>query len=660
MMFESNRELITWIVPYLPAGAELEYRDSQAMLQYMDIDGDGLYEIFGVYRLNRKPYLFVLKNYFGHFIYYYPMPPEVEKKAVRALSIFRETRAVYLFPVVMKEIGGKKWGYINAKGKQILPNSYEHAEDFQENGLAIVGLMDKSGIINAQGYFIVQPKYDTINPFSEGRAVVNDPQGFKVIDESGKEITDRAYSIIVGEYKEGRVRAVEEDEHGRYLYGYLNKRGKVVIPITFEAASDFDQGKAIVKTKDGSFQLIDLTGKILQSYPYAYVSNYGQGLLAFKENKDGKIGYIDEQGKIVIEPKFSSAESFIDGRAIVNLSDNNREQYGVIDRTGHYVIKPNYNQILYLDEGRFAIGKEMDPKLPCMRSIYALADSGGHILTGFNFNGITKFQDGLASVSDAQHTFFIDKLGKRIEQLPMVRGSGSLSFEKTLIKGDVDERLNYFNQNGELLWKQATIVPLNNNYSVVEQKYKPNKDYLVYFPQIEGMKIHQEKVNHALKELAGVKPMPAHTQLESNYTGDFEVTLYEKNLLIIKITGYDYPFCAAHGMPVEKYAHINLKTGSIYQLKDLFKSGSPYVKIISDMIGDQIKSNEKYSSYLFPDEYHGIQADQPFFISEAGLNIYFNPYEIAAFAAGFPTFTIPFEDLKNIINGNSEFWKSFH
>ncbi len=34
--------------------------------------------------------------------------------------------------------------------------------------------------------------------------------------------------------------------------------------------------------------------------------------------------------------------------------------------------------------------------------------------------------------------------------------------------------------------------------------------------------------------------------------------------------------------------------------------------------------------------------------------------EIAAFAAGFPTFTLPFDDLTDIINTNSEFWKSFH
>jgi hypothetical protein len=583
----------------------------------------------------------------------------MKQKAVQARYDFKETRAIYLFPVVRKEIGGNKWGYMDARGKLVLPENLDRAEDFQENGLAIVGLMDKSGVIDDKGYFIVKPKYDTIDPFSEGRAVVNDSQGFKVIDESGKEITEKAYSIIVGEYKEGRVRAVKIVEHGPYLYGYLNKRGKEVIPITFETASDFKQGKAVVKTKEGRFQLINLTGTVIQTYPFPYVGNYGEGLLTFKKSSEGKIGYIDEQGKIVIEPQFSDGEAFIDGRAIVSLSEDNNDRYGVIDRTGHFVIKANYNQILSLEEGRFATGKEIDPKQPCMRSIYALADSGGQILTGFNFTVINKFQDGFASVSDDHHTYFIDKHGKRNEHLPMVSGSGWLSFEKTLIKGFVDDRLFYFNRTGELLWKQASVTPVNNQYSVVEYKYKPNKDYLVYYPQMEGME-NPERVNRVLKDLADVKPVPSHTQLETNYTGDYEIPFYKKNLLVLKITGYDYPFCAAHGMPLKRYAHINVKTGAMYQLRDLFKSGSPYVKIISDMIGNQIKNNEDYASYLFPDDYHGIKAEQPFFISEAGLNIYFNPYEIAAFTAGFPTFTIPFEDLSDIINTKSEFWKSFH
>ncbi|MGG1676283.1 WG repeat-containing protein [Neobacillus sp. NRS-1170] len=571
--------------------------------------------------------------------------------------MFGNERTVYLFPAAIKEVGGNKWGYINEKGKFILPPIYENAGDFQDNGLAIVRVMNHAGVINSSGYFIVKPKYDTINPFSEGRATVIDHQGFKVIDESGKEITSRAYSYI-GDYKESRALMADYTKEGWYRYGYLNKRGKEVIPLTYEAASDFTDGRAVVKTNRGRFALIDLTGKEVNSYPFYFVGNYGQRMMAFQVRANEKCGYIDEQGKITIEPKFSGAQSFINNRAIVNVSEDYKDHYGLIDQTGSFIIKPNYNLIEYLDDNRYSIGKAIDPSKPFAGSKYSVADGDGRILTGFIYNEISKFTDGFASVSDDQNTFFIDRRGQRVEHLPIVSGSGRLLFEKTLIKGEIDFRLIYLSSKGEIIWKQNKVIPLNEHYAVLEEKYKPNKDYLVYFPQIQGMG-KSESVNAALKELSGVKAVPSHKQLDSNYLGDFEVTFFKGNLLVIEIHGYKYPFGAAHGMPVKKYAHINLKTGSFYSLKDLFMPKSPYVTTISEIIGKQIKSNSEYS-YVFPNSYKGIQANQPFFISDESLNIYFSPYEIAPYAAGFPTFRIPFKEVMSIIDQTGEFWRSFH
>ncbi|MEH7417857.1 WG repeat-containing protein [Neobacillus drentensis] len=655
-MVELN-QVVSLVIPYLPAGAEILYQNDQAIVRWADLDGDGINEVFGLYRYHQRPYLFILKNPYGFYLSYFPVSKLVEKSAERVLNGIFEIRAVYLFPVAIREIGGSKWGYINPKGQIVFPPIYDHAGDFQDNDLAIISLMSKTGVINEKGYLIVKPKYDTIQPFSEGRSVVNDHEGFKVIDESGKEVTEKAYSFISPAYKEGRVEAAENDVQGNYLYGYLNKRGKVVIPMIYESTNEFKEGRAVVKEKGGHYQLIDLTGNVLHTYPYAWVGNYGQGLLSFKRSNDGLFGYIDVEGNIVMEPKFTMAGHFIDGRAIVSLEINKKELYGLINHAGQFVIKPNYNQILYLGEKRYAIGKEVDPKQACMRSIFALATDEGLIFTGFLFREIGYFQNGMLSVSDDQHTYFIDKQGNQMEHLPQVTGSGQLSFETTLIKGFIDQRLMYFSQSNELIWKQAANFPLNKQYAVVEHKYKPNYDYLVYYPEIKGMG-NLNQVNKTLKEMAGVKPVPS-IPLESNYTGDYEITFYEKNLLVIEITGYDYPFCAAHGMPIKKYAHINLKTGRLYQLKDLFKSGSPYVKEISDLITDQIKSNDQHS-YLFPNEYHGIHSDQPFFINAAGLNIFFQPYEIAAYAAGFPTFTISFNELKEWIDVNGEFWRAFH
>jgi hypothetical protein len=128
------------------------------------------------------------------------------------------SRMVYLYPAAVKGIGGSIWGYINDKGNFVLSPKYENAREFQENGLAIVQLNNHTGIIETAGYFIVKPKYEAISPFSEGRATAIDDQGFKVLDESGKEITSKAYSFI-GDYQEGRAVA-NTNEHGEYLYGY--------------------------------------------------------------------------------------------------------------------------------------------------------------------------------------------------------------------------------------------------------------------------------------------------------------------------------------------------------------------------------------------------------------------------------------------------------
>jgi len=586
------------------------------------------------------------------YLFYYPYLEDAKKKALQETE---DTRAIYLFPAAVKEIGGNKWGFIDKNGQYILPPIYDHVGDFQENGLAIVRMMDLTGIIDSHGYFIVKPKYDTINPFSEGRATVIDHQGFKVIDESGKEITAKAYSYI-GDYQEGRAIFADTDTHGQYLYGYLNRWGKEVIPQSYESAANFKEGKAIVKMNNDRYDLIELTGKVLRSYSDFFVGNYGEGLLAFQKSRETLFGYINEQGNVVIQPHFSGAEGFNGERAIVSVADDYMNRYGLIDPKGQFIIKPNYNRIIDLGEGRFALGKALDLKKPYIGSKYAVADTDGHILTGFIYNGIAKYEDGAASAYNDQSTFFIDKSGKRIEHLPMISGSGTLAFDRTLLKGEIDFRLYYFDKNGELIWKQNTFIPLNNRFSVMEEKYRPNKDYLVYFPQIKGI---GNPINQTLKQLSGVKEVPADKQLASNYIGDFEVAFFKKDLVAIEITGYDYPFGAAHGMPVKKYAHIDLDKSLLYQLKELFKRDSNFVKVISDLINDQIKSNEKYS-YVFPNTYTGIKSDQPFFISEGALNIYFEPYEIAPYAAGFPTFTIPFEELSDIIDQQGGFWRAFH
>jgi len=47
-------------------------------------------------------------------------------------------------------------------------------------------------------------------------------------------------------------------------------------------------------------------------------------------------------------------------------------------------------------------------------------------------------------------------------------------------------------------------------------------------------------------------------------------------------------------------------------------------------------------------------------VSEDALYIFFAPYDIAPFAAGFPTFRIPYSEIEGMINKQGAFWKAFH
>lgn len=583
-------------------------------------------------------------------------PPPAAWLALKKQAKEQLQRQIALYPASIKQIGGTNWGYIDADGRFVLAPVYSHAQPFQANGLAVVEEKEKAGIINGSGAFIVKPKYEYISPFSEGLAIVNVKDGFAVIDEQGNVRTTKLYSYIAP-FNEGR--AVFQDSE--FQYGYLDAAGKEVIPAKYKEATDFHGGKAVVKVKEGQYALIDPEGNTILSYPYAFVGNPGDGLLAFRQTEQGKYGYIDENGNVIIPPRYTGAQPFQEGRAVINLAADYTNRYGLIDRTGTLLIAAQYNDMEPLGEGRVAVGVAVDSKKPFAGSLYAIYDTNGKQLTDFMYESVMPYKQGLASAHNAKETFFIDKSGHKAEGWPVVNGTGTLAVEGSLIRADIDSRLSYIDRTGKVIWQQNTVIPLEGTYEVREEKCKPNKDYLVYYPQVTGLSEPgiQASINEKLKEQSGIKEINPAAQLDYNYFGDFMVLFFRKQLLVLKLFGYQYYFGAAHGMPTEIYPHIDLQTGQFYELKDLFKKDSHYVKLLSTIIERQIKTNPKYS-YVWQDQYKGITPNQPFYVGEHALYIYFAPYEIAAYAAGFPTFTIPYVEIMSSIDTGGAFWRSFH
>ncbi|ULO09393.1 WG repeat-containing protein [Paenibacillus sp. 19GGS1-52] len=573
-----------------------------------------------------------------------------------------ELRTTALHPAPFKLKEGTLWGYINDVGLTVIEPRYEYAEDFQENGLAIVQTKGGSGLIDSSGREKVKPVYSFIAPFSEGRAVVSDLKGYTFIDERGKEVTSARYDYL-NSLHEGRAVFSHQSTSGPSHYGYLDPQGKEVLPAIYLDAGDFMNGMALVKIADGEYALIDPEGQRLHTYNYPFVGNPGDALLSFQATENGKYGYLHTDGTIAIQPQFTAALPFSEGRAVINTAEDYGNAYGLIDKQGKAIIPAKYYEVLQLGEERVALGTPMYPNQPYRGSRYVIADAKtGRILNNHALLGVNNYQEGLASVYDAKETYFIDKSGSRAAQPPVVPGSGTLSLNGPLIRADVDLRTAYYDRRGKQVWRQNGVIPLRPPYSVLEKKYKPNSDYLVYYPVVEGIanSAVSSEVNAKLRKLSlaeGAGGGGAST--EFSYTGDFAVSFFRKNLLVLELNGYRFPFGAAHGMPSRIYTHINLRNGRFFGLSDLFKPGSRYVAKLSEIVGKQIANDPQYS-YVFPDTYKGITADQPFFVDQEALYLYFAPYEIAPYAAGFPTFRIPYAEIMGLISTEGEFWQSFH
>ncbi len=578
------------------------------------------------------------------------------------------TEKSMLYPAQENYLDGSKWGYIDDTGRFAVEPQFSQAGGFQDNGLAIVCKDNKYGIIDGTGKLIAEPVYDYINDYSEGFAIASDAGGSVVLDGTGKEISNK-YGFI-GSYKNKRAIYLTKTKDGAYIYGYLDESGKPAIEAAYQSATEFNDGKATVMYSEQQFALIDISGKVIKTFNYTYVGKVSEGMMEFRSSDNEKYGYMDTAGNIVIKPAFSYAYSFEGGKAVVSKQDaSGNSLYGLIDKTGKFVIEPKYSDVRQLGENRFAVGRAVDPNFPPAGTRYALADQEGRLLTDFIYYDILQhFEDGTASVNDGKELYFIDTAGKRVDTLPSAEGSGALEKTGDLICANVDQRLYYMNGKGEVVYKPASLIELGGGLTVSENKFKPNRDYLVYYPVLSGMT--DTKAQESLNKLLGSETgdtsaasIKVEDSLDYQYDSNFSVGLRQKDLLVILKTGYFYPKGAAHGMPSKECLHIDLKSGAVYQLKDLFKSGSNYTKVLSDIVGKQMKdkmASDPDNNLYWTEDYKGIGKNQLFYVTGHSLVLYFTPYEIAPYAAGFPEFSVKFDEIKNILDKEGAFWNSFN
>jgi WG containing repeat len=269
------------------------------------------------------------------------------------------------------------YGFVNRSGEIVVPFKYQFAMGFAE-GVAPVWIEPRRcGYIDTNGQIVIEPKYKYCRPFSEGIANVEVEDGWTFIGRDGAPITSDVFQSV-SQFADGRGPAKTSDR-----WGYIDRDGHFAISAQYEHAWPFSGGHAIVyPLNDWRCAVIDTMGTIvfqpdgtdcrgsietslvIRGGPdfkskYAYLRADGSPLTAFRFDwaeafteglaavrVDGRVGFINSQGKEIIPGQFDDDTSmfcsrgFSEGLAAVMIEG----KCGFIGRTGSIKIPPRFKR----------------------------------------------------------------------------------------------------------------------------------------------------------------------------------------------------------------------------------------------------------------------------------------------------------------------------
>lgn len=237
-------------------------------------------------------------------------------------------------------------GYVNHAGQWVIPSKFKQARRFSEGLAAVLGDNNLYGYIDKTGNFVIQPQYEIALEFNSGYATVqtnnNGVLHAALIDRKGNILTQPVYDQAgnlrihpdyapplqkdpnrrdttdeVGNFslkpevghlsfKEGMARVVmvkgrevvrttDAKAGPKSIYygdsqsltaptkiGFIDQKGKLVIPPQYDDAEDFKNGMVKVKSGNGLWGYIDKTGKFIVPAKCKELGPFSSGLARCK------------------------------------------------------------------------------------------------------------------------------------------------------------------------------------------------------------------------------------------------------------------------------------------------------------------------------------------------------------------------------------------
>lgn len=243
----------------------------------------------------------------------------------------------------------------------------------------------KYGFINTKGKVVIPLKYEKACDFNEGYAVVlNGNKELLIIDKKGKEtlIKNKGYDASFSFsspfiFSEGLC-AVTINKR----YGFINTKGEEVIPCQYETPivpkdadsrmvkdiPKFINGVAVIYI-NGFYGVINKSGKIVVPIEYQFITHFKNNLAVFKKDiaAVGSKGIMDVDGKIIVIPTKSNKDIWIEDDNIVRLhyvDGQFSNFYSIYNNKGEEINKDNhFNYLSEFENGLALYGTKKEPNV---------------------------------------------------------------------------------------------------------------------------------------------------------------------------------------------------------------------------------------------------------------------------------------------------------
>lgn len=189
------------------------------------------------------------------------------------------------------------WGFIDTKGKLVIPYTFTYSPGRFSTGLAKVqGADGKYGYVNKENKMVIAPRYVYATTFYKGYALTK--EGYNspaiLIDTTGAVIaTFPKNTAYIDDAKPGP--GISREQEFEYPF-YVSETLRELV----------DEGEGVFE-QDLSYGLVDNQGKVVLDFKYKYLSDvHGGKLFGHIENSGNKskpyqIGILNDKGEWIVE-----------------------------------------------------------------------------------------------------------------------------------------------------------------------------------------------------------------------------------------------------------------------------------------------------------------------------------------------------------------------